>query len=449
MLAETSPVVVAWLADYVSDTMRSDTLAKVVARLDGVILAKVPELADRDMSRDLAASTHAHTRTMLSNLTSDNFEFTLPAEAHAFARTIARRGFDLRVLLRTYHAGMEAVLDYMNETVEQREVPREIERAVMLRMFERTTKWISMSVELLTDTYMEERERVLRAALNRRTETVRALLAEEELDTDQAAVRLGYRLSGHHLAFVLWTDQGESGGDAEVTDLLDRVAARVAADLGSTRLLTVSSGARGMWAWAGLDDLAHATDLAAPGRIERLLAGSIDEPVRVAFGVPGARIAGFRSGHREAMAARQVAERGEGGRRVAAYRDVEIAYLAGVDAEAMRGLIERELRALAGTEENAVRLRRTLHTYLAQHRSPEATAKALGVHKNTVRYRLQRIEELLGHPIEQRGLALEVALTCLAAYDGAAGLLPYAPQSAAASLTRTRRAGGSTPSATG
>ncbi|MBX4379017.1 hypothetical protein K4H02_28575, partial [Mycobacterium tuberculosis] len=75
-----------------------------------------------------------------------------------------------------------------------REVPAEIERAVMLRMFDRTTKWISLSVELLTDTYMEERERVLRAALNRRTETVHALLAGEDLDADQASVRLGYRL---------------------------------------------------------------------------------------------------------------------------------------------------------------------------------------------------------------------------------------------------------------
>ncbi len=417
----TDPVVVAWLADYVSDTMRSDTLELVVARLDSAIVARVPELADRDMSRDLAASTRAHARTLLSNLTSDSFEFSLPPEAHAFARTIARRGLDLRVLLRTYHAGMEAVLEYMNEAVEQRTVPPRIERAVMLRMFDRTTKWISMSVELLTDTYVEERERVLRAALNRRTETVRALLAGEELDTDQAALRLGYRLTGHHLAFVLWTDQSEPGGDAEVTDLLDRVAARVTADLGGAGLLTVSSGASGMWAWAGIDDQAHAAELAAPGRIEQLLAGSIDEPVRVAFGVPGARIAGFRTGHREAMAARQVAERGDGARRVVAYRDVEIAYLAGVDAEAMRGLIERELRGLAGPDAASARLRRTLHTYLTQQRSPEATARALGVHKNTVRYRLQRIEELLGHPVEQRGLALEVALTCLDAYDGRPG----------------------------
>ncbi|WP_245668362.1 PucR family transcriptional regulator [Nocardia xishanensis] len=412
-----SAVVRDWMADYVYETMRTDTLEQIVDRLDGVIVARVPELADRDMSRDLAASTRAHARTMLSGLTSDTFEFALPEEAHAFARTIARRGFDLRLLLRTYHAGMEAVLDYMTEAVEQRDVPQEIERAVMLRLFERSTKWVSMSVELLTDTYMEERERVLRAALNRRTETVHALLSGEDMDADQASIRLGYRLGRQHLAFVLWTDDSEPGGDGESTGLLDRAAARVAAELGSALLLTVPSGASGMWAWAGLDDAAHAAGLAAPGRLDKLLAAHVSAPVRIAFGVPAARAEGFRSSHREAVAARHVAELAPGdGPRVTAYRDVEIAYLAGADEAAMRGLIHRELRELAGSDANAVRLRRTLHAYLVSHRSPEATAKLLGVHKNTVRYRIQRIEELLGHPIEQRGLPLEVALACAAAY---------------------------------
>ncbi|MCP2293152.1 PucR family transcriptional regulator [Nocardia amikacinitolerans] len=412
-----SAVVRDWLADYVYETMRTETLEQVVDRLDSAIVARVPELADRDMSRDLAASTRAHARTMLSGLTSDTFELAIPEEAHAFARTIARRGFDLRLLLRTYHVGMEAVLDYMTDAVEQRDVPQEIERAVMLRLFDRSTKWVSMSVELLTETYMEERERVLRAALNRRTETVHALLSGEEMDGDQASIRLGYRLAQQHLAFVLWTDASEPGGDGESTGLLDRAAARVAGELNSAKLLTVPSGASGMWAWIGLEDAAHAADLAAPGRLARLLAAHVDAPVRVAFGVPAARAGGFRASHREAVAARHVAELAPGdGPRVTAYRDVEIAYLAGTDETAMRGLIRRELRELAGADVNAVRLRRTLHAYLASHRSPEATAKLLGVHKNTVRYRIQRIEELLGHPIEQRSLPLEVALACVDAY---------------------------------
>ncbi|WP_280431711.1 hypothetical protein, partial [Nocardia brasiliensis] len=283
-------VVRDWLAEYVYETMRAETLEQIVARLDSAIVARVPELADRDMRRDLAASTRAHARLMLSGITSDTYEFTIPEEAHAFARTIARRGFELRVLLRTYHVGMEGVLDYMTDAIDQRQAPHEIERAVMLRLFERSTKWVSTSVELLTETYMEERERVMRAALNRRTETIRALLAGDELDADQASVRLGYRLGQRHVAFVLWTDEGEAGsGDGEAIGLLERVATRIAAGLGSSRLLTVASGASGMWAWAGLDDGPNAdggqgsrSDVGEPGALERIAAGAVDAPVRVA-----------------------------------------------------------------------------------------------------------------------------------------------------------------------
>jgi len=412
-----SEVVREWLAEYVFETMRTETLDQVVERLDTAIVAKVPELADRDMRRDLAASTRSHARTMLSGLTTDSLEFAIPEEAHALARTIARRGFELRVLLRTYHSGMDAVLEYMNDVIDQHKVPRELERAVMLRLFDRSTKWISMSVEQLTDTYMEEREQVLRAALNRRTETVRALLAGDEIDIELASVRLGYRLSQQHVAFVLWADEpaAELGGDGEMVGLLDRVATELAGALGSNRVLTLPSGASGMWAWAGLDT-ARAEELSAPGALELALSGLPLAPVRVAFGVPAGQLSGFRESHREAVAARQVAERGAAAARVTAYRAVEVAYLAGADEAAMHGLVARELRALAGRDVNAARLRETLHAYLLSRRSPESAARLLGVHKNTVRYRIQRIEELLGHSIEQRGLALEIAMACVAAY---------------------------------
>ncbi|WP_227998140.1 PucR family transcriptional regulator [Nocardia australiensis] len=414
-----SEVVRDWLAEYVYETTRIGAIEQVVDRLDGAIIARVPELADRDMRRDLAASTRAHARVMLSGLASDTFEFVLPSEAHAFARTLARRGYDLRVLLRTYHVGQEAVLEYMTEAVDERRPPADIERAVMLRLFERSTRWVSTSVEELTDTYMEERERVLRAALNRRTETVRALLAGDELDIEQASVRLGYRLAQQHLAFVMWTDE-PAGGDGEMSGMLERVAGRLASALGSGRMLTMPSGASGMWAWLGLDDEQRATELAVSGQLERITSELVAPPVWVAFGVPAPQVAGFRRSHHEAVAARQVTERGpvsgEKSDRVTGYRGVEIAYLIGSDDVAMRGLIDRELRALAGRDANAGRLRDTLHAYLKSRRSPEAAAKLLGVHKNTIRYRIQRIEELLGHPIEERGLPLELALTCVATY---------------------------------
>ncbi|WP_155980725.1 CdaR family transcriptional regulator [Nocardia sp. CNY236] len=411
----------AWLADYVSDAMRVQTLERIVTRLDDVVVARIPELADRDMRRDLAASTRAQVRIVLSRLASDTFEFSLPQEAHVFARSVAQRGFELRLLLRVYHVGMEAVLAYMTEVIEQRRSSTPgLERVVLLRLFELTTKWVSASVELLTDTYMQEREHTLRAALNRRTETVRALLAGDEVDAGQASTRLGYRLRQQHVAFVLWTDElgaAPHRPNAEATGSLERVAVELSSALGSGPVFIVPSGASALWAWVGVEDAEHGIELGVPGQVERRTAAYVEAPFRVAFGAPGEGVSGFRQSHREAVAARQVVERSPGNsRRAVGYPTVEIPYLVGVDDEAMRGLVRRELGALAGRDANTARLRETLRVYLRSRHSPEAAAKELGVHKNTVRYRMQRIEQLMGFPIETRSMPVQVALDCVAVY---------------------------------
>lgn len=406
------PEIRQWIADFVAETLPAETLEQVVTRLDNAIIARIPELRDRDMRRDLAASSRAHAVAVLSGLTQDRFDYPVPEEAHAFARTVARRGYDVRLLLRVYHLGQEAVIDYMTEVLEQRQLPRDIERSVLLRLFDRTTRWVSTSVEQLTDTYTAERERGLRAAFTQRAEIVRALLDGAEVDAESASARLGYRLTQRHLALVLWTDEDTaplpSDGDGEAVGQLDRIVSRYAATLGNGSLLTMPSGATALWAWIGVDG-----DLPEPGDP----VWSVDAPVRVAVGLPAAHTAGFRAGHREAVAARHVAERARpGAARVLHYSEVEVAYLAGADEVAMRALVERELGALAAPDAQSARLRETLHAYLRARRSPDAAAKLLGVHKNTVRYRLQRIEELLGHSLDQRGPRLEIALDCVAVY---------------------------------
>ncbi|GAB2527553.1 PucR family transcriptional regulator [Nocardia heshunensis] len=393
-----------WIADFVAETLPAATLEQVVTRLDNAIITRIPELRDRDMRRDLAASSRAHAVAVLSGLTQDRFDYPVPEEAHAFARTVARRGYDVRLLLRVYHLGQEAVIDYMTEVLEQRQLPPDIERSVLLRLFDRTTRWVSTSVETLTDTYMAERERGLRAAFTQRAEIVRALLDGSDVDAETASAGLGYRLTQRHVALVLWTD--EAAGEA--VGLLDRIVARYAAALGNGSLLTVPSGASALWAWIGVDgDLPDPADPA----------WSVDAPVRVAVGLPAAHTAGFRGSHREAVAARHVAERARPNLpRVLPYSEVEVAYLAGADETAMRALVDRELGALAAADPQSARLRETLHAYLRVRRSPDAAAKLLGVHKNTVRYRIQRIEELLGHSLDQRGARLEIALECVAIY---------------------------------
>jgi DNA-binding PucR family transcriptional regulator len=56
------------------------------------------------------------------------------------------------------------------------------------------------------------------------------------------------------------------------------------------------------------------------------------------------------------------------------------------------------------------RLVPTLRAYLASGLSPYKTAAALFVHRNTLRARLRRVEQLLGAPIIDMHLALQLAL---------------------------------------
>lgn len=453
-----------WMADFVAETLRGETLEQMVARLDAQIIGRVPELTDRDLRRDLESSTRAHALAVLGGLTQDAMEYAVPEQAHAFARTLARRGYDLRLLLRVYHAGQEAAIDYMTEVIDERRLPEQFERSALIRLFERSTRWVNTSVEALTDTYMRERERGLRAALNQRAEIVRTLLSGEDVDADYASARLGFRLAQRQVAIVLWTDSaargagallsaaadgfagagfdlpgtgdgsregpdavtgtggGIAGSDSVVGDRgaddrltagsdelgrLERTATRLATALGGVGVLTVPAGSAALWAWLAADAEAVAA----------VAADIVAAPIRLTLGSSATGVAGFRQSHRDAIAARQVAERAAVDLgRVLPYARVEPAYLAGADVAAMRALIRRELGPLAAPDANSARLRETLLAYLRCHRSPEGAAARLGVHKNTIRYRIQRIEETLGRRIEECGLRLELALECVAVY---------------------------------
>ena len=69
----------------------------------------------------------------------------------------------------------------------------------------------------------------------------------------------------------------------------------------------------------------------------------------------------------------------------------------------------------------AGRLRATVRVYLEENLSPARAARRLGIHQNTVVYRVKQTEELLGHAIEQRRLQLEVALRLSDMIDGLRG----------------------------
>ncbi|MCL2535490.1 MAG: helix-turn-helix domain-containing protein, partial [Nocardiaceae bacterium] len=100
------------------------------------------------------------------------------------------------------------------------------------------------------------------------------------------------------------------------------------------------------------------------------------------------------------------------------YADVEVASMLSADPARMRTLVERELAGLLGEDAATERLRDTLREVLACHGNHESAARRLGVHKNTVRYRMQRVEEILGHDVLGRRLKIELALECFDIFGG-------------------------------
>ena len=147
-----------------------------------------------------------------------------------------------------------------------------------------------------------------------------------------------------------------------------------------------------------LDDLRFDTQ-AAPG-------------VRIAIGEPGHGIAGFRQSHNEAVQARRVAElAGRPAGTVTRYARVALAAIATADLDQARTFVRaRAPRACAGDDDLTTRLTATLRTYLDEHSSRSRTAKRLGIHENTVSYRIKQAEEVLGRSVDQRTLELRVAL---------------------------------------
>ena len=110
------------------------------------------------------------------------------------------------------------------------------------------------------------------------------------------------------------------------------------------------------------------------------------------------------------------------------YRDVAVAALASVDHHQAVAFVARVLGPLANDDEATYRVAMTLAVYLQENRSPARAAQRLTVHPNTVSYRVNQAESILGRSVDADAFEVSVALD----------LLPLLPGLSARFLTRTR-----------
>lgn len=386
-----------WLTAFARKSESSDTLDHLVTVVDDRIIDALPEFLDPTLRAELHASTRSHWKGFLAVVTRETIEVQPAPQIYDLARTLARRGYELPLLLSVYRIGQRALWHYITTVLQEVIQDPAQHSAILVRFWSHAAHWLDATVESLITVFTAEREQWLRGASARRAATVNAILAGQPVDADAALSTLGYPLPQHHIAFTVHLD--ESVPDHDVQQILESGAKAVSAGLGGGRPLTISSGARSAWCWTAL-----------PRPVAAVAAVECPRQVRVTVGNCHPGPAGFRLSHIEALTALSVSDARSGG--VVYFEDVEIACLTTgmLPPDARTSFVLRELGALAASDETTERLRDTLRVYLRLGSDATAAGEALQLHPNTVRYRIRQAEKKVGRPLTQRRVQIELAL---------------------------------------
>jgi hypothetical protein len=314
-----------------------------------------------------------------------------PVELVAESVAAARNGLPWEVLDRTYHLTHQAVWESVIGVLSTARRPRSEEAALLRAVSGRLFSYF----DHLTSTAGRVYAQAEREQHRRRADRIRGLVVQVLDGGSVPEVELGYRLGRTHVAVVAW-------GADDVRSTLSAVGRTL-----GTETLVVPAGENQTWAWFAVGDVAATAD-ALRSALDAAPAG------RFALGGPAAGASGFVASHQQARQTASVWARKLMAPAGSALGYAEAAFRAvALDNEtAARIFAEYELRPLLAAGSRTVELTETLTAYSRSGLNTRLTAKALGISERIVRYRLDRLDALLGTGFRCRlpELVLAVAL---------------------------------------
>lgn len=373
-----------------------DHQAAAMAR---AIHAGIPELSD-DMLSLTAGSCRVNVGLICGLLREEQDLATAsaPVEALMYAREWAHLGLPMDSLIRTYRIGhaefWRFLLQRLNEQISD---PVALGGAVAYAS-DACFQYVDALSSQISAAYLEERELWSRSAEARRSEVVREVLEGRTTDVDEASQRLRYELRRQHVAFVVSSSDERTTKDACA---IEELAHGIAEELGARELLAVPNGPGSLACWVAFRG----------GTVSPLTTATAMRPhLHVAFGEPLDGLDGFRQSHRQALDARRVAVLTDRRSGVTRYEDAALVSMLTNDIDAAKRFVRRELGSLADDTDAARRLTTTLRAFFEEGCSFKRTSRRLGVHGNTVVYRVRRAAEMIGHETTERQLEVRVAL---------------------------------------
>ncbi len=373
-----------------------------------------------ELERELCLTIETNLRRFFGRvIASDSSEIlTAPSEALGFAVSVQHHGIDTAALIQAYRVGQNIAWSWWMEHL-AREVP---DHGLLLEAIERSSArmfaYVDAVVEEQVRMWERERERWSGRLTVQRAEAVRTVLEGEVSAPEKALRSLGFSLERELVAGILWEAQPKAQPDAAGAPMsrIELTAGAIADAVGIERALIVPAEASCMWAWFAID---RRFDLDA---LARGAAAELREGQGLALSIPGKGLEGFRGGHRQALRARRFAELSQAEHGVVRFDEVETLCVMSEDPELLADFVERKLGALAAGDPSARRLRETLLVWLREGGSASRAAERLRTHKNTVRNRVQRAEGLIGRPLEDDRLGLELALTMVQRVSSPGGI---------------------------
>jgi hypothetical protein len=389
----------AWVQGLAKDFDVDELVDVIIGRCMAIAF---PNQAHDDEFRDyLTASTSANARCLRSVIAGEiALEDVYLEKVLSFAKVQAQLRIPQKSMQRSYRISFftmwEAWSAHLRQVMVERDVDRD-EAALGQQLLTQTILgYQDFVASQVAETYTRDYEALNRSRAHMRRSLVKDILRDETgvLSGSDAAI-LSYELTSRHIAVLLPTV-----AEGAATQLAIGLRAAVSCQHSLVYPLTLSStvvwlGRIGEWKRTALDAL------------DAVLA---EAGVPATVGGPHAGIDGFRTTLAQAMDAERIraAWARPGAPSVVHHGDVGLEILLMRDPEQAHQFVERELGPLAGDTVEASRLRETLEASF-RFGSHVAAAEHLQLHEHTVRNRLHKAEELLGHTLNERSTELQVA----------------------------------------
>ncbi|MFE3105479.1 PucR family transcriptional regulator [Nocardia tengchongensis] len=321
-------------------------------------------------------------------------------ETLRFARDLARRGMDTSDL-GSWRAGQRVAWRRWTEACFAATDNHDLLREVIEVSGHSITTFVDDSMAVLAACIEEEHTDLARGAHAERQATVQLLLEGAPIGRARAEERLGYALTGTHVAAIVWVDT------TEATAALESAAEQVMRACGAARRLTLVASTAALWLWFPAGQVPPTATITA----------LLDElpSVRVALGRPGRDVDGFRRTHLDAATAQRVLARVGSTRRVVRYEDVQLVAALSADMSQAEQFVADTLGDLAAAD---VVLRETVLTYVQERFNATSTAERLFTHRNTIERRLTRADRLLPQPLVENAVGVVAALMYLQLREG-------------------------------